>query len=216
MRGRPAIQLGLLVALLASCAAPSPSGPPLTSPGLPRIVLPNPGRPYTSADILRVLRAVPGSSLPAELDRSGVAEALAQAVWTFDGRPYLILAVEGSCGPRGCEFSVQGVPDTADEAKLDHFIFNVDPTSFALTRVYLGLGAFPPEINPQLDAIVRAGVLPQRLEGLTYVSATWLPPPEFGRFQVTYDDGGLEGSRGLKVLVDVRVGSVILIEEFTR
>jgi hypothetical protein len=216
VRERASLWLGPLIALLASCAAPVPSGPVLTTLGVPRIALPNPGRPYTSADILRVLRAAPGSRLPGELVRSEVAEALAQAVWTFDGRPYQILAAEGSCGPRGCELSVQGVPDIADEARLDHYIFNVDPTSFALTRVYLGLAAFPPEINPQLDKIVRAGVPPQRLEGLSYVSATWLPPPEFGRFEVTYDDGGLEGSRGLKVLVDTRLGSVILIEDFTR
>ncbi|MDQ2965333.1 MAG: hypothetical protein M3R57_05750, partial [Chloroflexota bacterium] len=141
---------------------------------------------------------------------------MAQAVWTFDGRPYQVLAANGSCGPGRCELNVHGVPDTADEAGRDHYIFNVDPTSFALSRTYLGLRAFSADIDPQLDAIVRAGVPPHRLKGMSYDSATWLPPPEFGRFEVIYDDGGLEGSRGLKVLVDARLGSVVLIEEFTR
>jgi len=61
-----------------------------------------------------------------------------------------------------------------------------------------------------------AGLPPERLQGLHFDHAEWQLPPEFGRFEVIYDEGGLEGSRALRVVVDVPLGSVILAEDFTR
>jgi hypothetical protein len=216
MRGKQSVRAGLVIAIVASCAAPPPSSPPLGQPEPPRIVLPKPGRPYTAANMLTVLRAAPRSQLSADLVRPEVAEALSLAVWTFDGRPYRVVVAEGSCVPRGCQVSVQGAPNPADEVRSDHYIFDIDLDRFELSPKYVGLRAFPAELHPQLDAIARAALPRDRLEGLAYDSAIWLPPPEFGRFEVTYDEGGLEGSRGLRVLVDARVGSVIRVEEFIR
>jgi hypothetical protein len=206
-------RLGLVCAIVAACASPSPVP---SAPDPPRIVLPEPGRPYTAADLLAVLRAGPGSESPAALFQREVGDALAAAVWTFDGRPYQSLSAEASCGPSRCEISVQGVPDSSEEARIDHYIFDLDLKTLGLTRTYAGLGAFPADLRPRLDEIARAGLPIERLKGLSFRSAMWLPPPEFGRFELTYDEGGLEGSRALRVVVDARLRLVIQAQDFTR
>ena len=213
----------LAFAVASGCAAPQPTTPSLTPSALPtlesgpRISLPEPGRPYSGPDILAFLTEATPDRVPHELVRPEVADALAEQVWTFDGRPYRAVAVGADCDAIACHLSLQGAPATDNpEARNDAYRFDVDPDSLVVTPQQSDLAALPAELNPQLDAMARAAVPAERLHGLAYVSATWLPPPEFGRFELTYDDGGLEGSRALEVLVDARLGAVIIVRDVLR
>jgi hypothetical protein len=204
-RPSAAARIGLLSVAVIACsqAFPPPSG---------RIALPTPGRPYTADAMLAVLEAAPAPMIPRELRRAELAAALAEQIWTIDGRRHEAIEVFVTC-EASCRLSVlAGPPDRF--AARDLYDFTVDRETLDVALQSSELWA-PTGLAAQLDAMAQAAA-PEQLEGLFYERAAWLPPPEFGRFVLEYQkfvaDGG---TQTVHVLLDTRLGQVIRIDDPT-
>lgn len=216
----------LTAALPAGCTAPvppTPSGsqrPPsgqaasgVAAPSAsPVNSLTQPGRPYDAAAILAAMRGSrrPGG-VPAAVQTDEVASAVAESIWTWDGDPWRVIAVGGSCGPASCLLDVAGSP--AASAGADLYSFSVDPDGGSVELLTADLHGYPAALDARLDEVARAGIDPVRLADLALVGARWLPPPEAGRYWLAYRSGGEEGAPGLDVLVDLEAGEVLSIDE---
>ena len=174
-------------------ATPAPSAPEATPSG------PMPARPYAGAAVLQAMRDSrrPGG-VPAELQTDEIAAAVANELWTWNGDPWPVLVIGGSCGPSSCSLEVAGTPSNA--AGADLYLLSVDPATAAVTVESSDLHGYPAQLNAQLQAIAK-DVAPDAIEGLRFASAQWLPT-DAGQYLVAYRSGGEEGSPGVDLLID--------------
>lgn len=208
MRRRHALAPALLVVALTACApAPSVTPPGATAgssapAGAPAI----PGRPYDADALLTGMRESrrPGG-VPDRLQTDAVAVALSRMVWTWDGRPWDMLSIGGACGPSSCTLDVAGSREGASGSDLYGFEVAADG---AVTLVSSDLHAYDASLDERLDRVARAAA-PDLTTGLTYVGASWLPPPDIGQYRLAYRTGGEEGAPGRDLLLDLASGRVV-------
>jgi hypothetical protein len=215
---RRATAPAVLLATVSACAAPQPStvapttaqvaSPTATTSSGMAITLPDPGRPFDAATLLAAMRDSrrPGG-VPDELETDAIASALADAIWTFDGRPWEIIAAGGSCGPNACTLEIAGSPPGA--LGDDAWVFEVVPADSSLKVTTVELRGLPADLPPRLDELTRSLLPTPELEGMTLASARWLPPPEDGTFVLSYRGDGEEGSCGMDVTLDA-AGEAVL------
>ena len=207
--------LAMAVALTACAGVPSPTDSAgAESPGSaePRSAAASatasiggtagePGRPFDAAEILDAMRDSrrPGG-VPEELQTDAIAGALAEEVWTFDGRPWTSIVASGSCGVEACTVELSGAgPEAAGE---DVWVFDIDPSDGSVSLASADLHAVPPTLAESLDELARATDEEGLLDGLIATSVRWLPPPDDGRFVLAYRSGEEEGSCMRDVTVD--------------
>lgn len=173
------------------------------------IALPEPGRPYDASALLAAMRDSrrPGG-VPDALETDAVASALADAIWTLDGRPWSTMAAGGSCGPETCTLEVSGAAAGAETDDL--WVFDVEPGTGAVRVASAELRSLPAGLAADLDGLVRSLVGPAALEGLFVTSTRWIPPPAEGRFVLSYRSGGEEGgSCGTDLTVDALAPEIV-------
>lgn len=210
MASRIFVALMLTLALAACTSTPSPTGSAsVPAPSVTGITEPlvQPGRPYDADAVLQAMRDSrrPGG-VPEALQTDEVASAVAAQLWTFDGQPWAQLVIGGACGPSTCTLDVAGTP--AGAAGSDLYSLSVDPDAASVTLEASDLHGYPAALDAQLDDAAQA-LVGDRLAGLSFVGARWLPPPDGGLFWVSYRSGGEEGSPGLDVLLDPVTGQVV-------
>lgn len=215
------------LAILAGCATavPSPpastatSGSPTPAPApdasagpdrptaTPALALPDAGRPYDAEELLDAMRDSrrPGG-VPGELQDTAIASALAERVWTIDGRPWDTISAGGSCGPEGCTIELSG--STATASGEDLWVFSVEPATGRVELVTADLHAIPDEVAVDLDRLARAADAEGILQGLLFTSARWLPPPAEHRFALAYRSGDEEESCAVDLELDAAAGRV--------
>ncbi len=138
--------------------------------------------------------------VPDALETDAIATALAEQIWTLDGRPWTSVTAAGSCGADACTLELSGVgPEAAGE---DVWVFDIDPSDGSVSRASADLHAVPPTLAASLDELARATDEEGLLEGLLMTSVRWLPPPDDGRFVLAYRSGEEEGSCMRDVTVD--------------
>jgi hypothetical protein len=200
----------LLTLALASCGSPEPSSPAENqTPNL----LPSPssagtpGRPYDGAAILQSMRESrrPGG-VPAQLQTDEIAAAVANELWTWDGRAWPQLIIGGACGDSTCSLEVSGAP--AEAAGADLYVLTIDPASAAVAAEGTDLHGYPAWVEADLRSAALAAA-PDAIEGLTFVSARWLPPPDAGQYWLSYRSGGEEGSPGVDLRLDLASGTLL-------
>jgi hypothetical protein len=196
-------------ALLVACASTSPSptalrsDSPIASVG----VVPEPGRPYGAEDILVAMReSRRPDGVPDEIETDAIAAAVAEHIYTFDGEPWSAVVAGGSCGPETCTLEVGGTPDGA--LGEDLYAFSVTPSTGGVELGSADLRGLPADILVDLDAMARAGLADPPAD-LALLSASWLPPPDAGVFELAYRSGGEEGSCALNVTLDATTERVI-------
>jgi hypothetical protein len=203
---------GALLALaLAACGGPTPS--PTTSLGQPGTASADPspggavGQPYDAAALLAAMREStrPGG-VPDQLETDAVAAAVADQVWTWDGRPWQTLSVGGACGEAECSLELAGSTDGM--AGADLYTFTVEPDAGEVGLELTDLHAYPATLDEELDQMARAAAGDELAE-LAFVSARWLPPPDQGRYWLAYRTGGEEGAPGLDLLLDSTTGGIV-------
>jgi hypothetical protein len=173
----------------------------------PRTSLFTPGRPYEPADILEAMATTPRpDGVPSQLQTDAIAASVAAAIWTFDGAPWDTIVAEGTCG-EACTLEVAGTRDGTDSEDL--WIFTIDPSSGAVNVMAAEARAIPEVVAAELDEIVRALDPAGRLDGMALTSVAWQPPPDEGRFALSYRSGGEEGSCSAELLIDARDGRVL-------
>ncbi|HET6381119.1 MAG TPA: hypothetical protein VFH63_08855, partial [candidate division Zixibacteria bacterium] len=172
------------------------------------VVLPTPGRPYDATAVLAAMRAStrPGG-VPPELQADAIAAAVAEQLWTWDGRPYPVLQVGGTCGPRACSLELAGTPSGA--AGSDLYVFSVVPAASVVRLEAADLHGYPAALDEALDALVRTRLPATELAGLAFTAAAWQPPPNETVMRVAYRSGGEEGAPAVDVIVDVAAGEVL-------
>ncbi|HEX2844127.1 MAG TPA: hypothetical protein VHP64_02670 [Candidatus Limnocylindria bacterium] len=207
--------LAMAVVLTACAGVPSPTGsagaePPASarSPSMAASATAStgpaagePGRPFDAAEILDAMRDSrrPGG-VPEELQTDAIATALAEQVWTFDGRPWTSVVAGGSCGAEACTLELSGAgPEAAGE---DVWVFDIDPSDGSVSLASADLHAVPSALAASLDELARATDGEGLLDGLIVTSVRWLPPPDDGRFVLAYRSGEEEGSCVRDVTVD--------------
>jgi hypothetical protein len=184
---RQALTLAVLALGVAACGGPLPSG---STPGTSAVssasiaasaaVSPPvlPGRPYDAAALLAGMRESrrPGG-VPDQLETDAIALAVSRMVWTWDGQPWNVLSIGGACGPTSCALDVAGSRADAHGSDLYSFEVAADGT---VTLISSDLHAYDASLDERLDRVARAAA-GDLTTGLTYVGASWLPPPHIGR-----------------------------------
>jgi len=220
---RRALALAALVALLTSCAAavpspsasdPAPSATPastqssIPSPDAEGLALPEPGRPLDATTLLAAMRDSrrPGG-VPDELETDAVASAVAEAIWTFAGEPWATMSAGGSCGPETCTLEISGADDGAQGDDL--WVFEVVPSTGAIEVTSADLRSLSPDLIGRLDERTRSLFPSGTFEGLSLTNVRWLPPPDDGRFVLSYRSGGEETSCGTDITVDALVPEIV-------
>jgi hypothetical protein len=170
--------------------------------------VPATGRPYTAAQVLAAMRESrrPGG-VPDEIETETVAEAVAASIWTWDGQPYPLLVIGGSCGPDRCTLEATGSPTEA--AGSDLYAFSVIAQTGATELLESDLHGYPARLDLLLDGVARDQLDASSLTGLALTGATWLPPPQTGVFRALYRSGGEEASPGIDLLIDLLAGRVL-------
>lgn len=191
-------------------AAPSASGPGPGGASTDR----RPGRPYTAADIERELADVP-EEFPDRLRDPALAGAIADALWTYDGRPYAELWLLGSCSTNGaCELTATGRPESGGEESSDVYFWQVPARSSTLVASGPpALKGYPPELASEVDGLVRSLDRDGVLTGLSLLGVEWAVPPPDDGYVARYGTGDEEGARVVQVLVDRSAGQILRIAE---
>ena len=145
--------------------------------------------------------------VPDQLETETVATAVAAAIWTYDGLPYPVLVIGGSCGPDRCTLEVSGTPTGA--AGSDLYAFSVVVGTGAAEILESDLHGYPAMLDAILDEVAREQLDTDTFTGLALTGATWLPPPEAGVFRALYRSGGEEASPGIDLLIDLLAGRVL-------
>ena len=139
--------------------------------------------------------------MPDELETDAITAAVAEQFWTYDGTVWPELVMGGSCGPATCTLEAAGTPPAA--LGEDLYVFTVTPGDARVELAEATLRGLPADLLPALDAAAQETGAAQ-LEGMSLLSARWLPPPDEGRFVLAYRSGGEEGSCSLDVTLDAR------------
>lgn len=212
--------LGLLFALTLGCSSPGNLGTrapthkepytlapptPILSP-LSTVAPTGHGRPYT-AEMIAVELLDVSYDFPPELQTEFIAAALADRIWTHDGRPYREVWITGSCNDgdrRQCDLTVSGLPAFAPtREREDDYFFAVDLGSGMIRpTTEPGGRGLPPELVPQIEALARALDTDGRLEGMQLRNVRWLPPPPDDAYMLDFGNGGLEGDPRTLVTLD--------------
>ena len=137
--------------------------------------------------------------VPDELETDAIAAAVAEHIYTFDGEPWPEIVAGGSCGPETCTLEVGGTPDGA--LGEDLYAFSVLPSTDAVELVSADLRGLPADLLEELDLMARRD-LDDPGSVVELQSASWLPPPDDGVFELAYRSGGEEGSCALNVTLD--------------
>ncbi len=214
---RHAFALAVLALAMVACGGPVPSGatsetaggssafPPTGGSALasPAVA---PGRPYDAAALLTGMRESrrPGG-VPDELETDAIALAVSHMVWTWDGRPWDLLSIGGACGPTSCTLDVAGSRAGSDGSDLYSFEVAADGT---VTLISSDLHAYDASLDETLDRVARAAA-GDLTTGLTYVGASWLPPPDTGLYRLAYRTGGEEGAPGRDLVLDLASGQIV-------
>jgi hypothetical protein len=219
-RAPPLWALAILLAACADVAAPSPTPDPTASasarpshaatpsPTRTGIELPQAGHPFDAGMLLGAMRESrrPGG-VPDELETDAIASALAEAIWTLDGRPWALISAGGSCGPSTCTLEISGAAAGAQGDDL--WIFEIAPGTGDVHLLSTELRSLPTELVDRLDTLTRTLVAGAVLDNLLLTNVRWLPPPDDGQFVLSYRSGGEEGSCGVEVTVDALAGDVV-------
>lgn len=217
-RSRLALGIAAVALVASACSSPTPSAsdpasPPASAASPSAVATPTapaaePGRPYDADQVLAAMRDSrrPGG-VAEELQTQQIASRVADQLWTWDGAPWNTLAIGGTCAPDVCSLEVSGASEGS--AGADLYTFSVDPAGGDVQLTLSDLHAYPASLDERLDGVGRSGVPAASLEGMALIGARWLPPPETGRYWLSYRSGGEEGSPGLDVLVDLPAGSVV-------
>jgi hypothetical protein len=201
--------LALSVALAACAGVPSPTDsvsaePPSMAPSATASVggaAGEPGRPFDAGQILDAMRDSrrPGG-VPEALQTEVIAAALAEQVWTLDGRPWTSVVAGGSCGADACTLELSGAgPDAAGE---DVWVFDIDPSDGSVSLASADLHAVPSTLAASLDELARTTDEEGLLDGLIVTSVRWLPSSDDDQFVLAYRSGEEEGSCMRDVTVD--------------
>ena len=186
----------------------TPASTPTDAPGPTGIELPTPGTPFDAATIMTAMRDSrrPGG-VPDQLETESIAAAVAAAVVTFDALPWTTMAASGSCGADSCTLELAGTrPDSHGD---DVWIFDVRPAAGTVAVTTAGLRGLPNAMLPAIDALARSLLPAAPLEGLLLASVRWLPPPDGGRFALSYRGDGEEGSCGLDLALDAVTPGIV-------
>jgi hypothetical protein len=143
--------------------------------------------------------------VPNQLETDAIATAVSRLIWTWDGQPWTTLSIGGACGPADCSLDVAGSREGAAGSDLYSFAVANDGS---VSLVTADLHAYDTTLDSELDRLARA-VAGDQLAGLAYVGASWLPPPDTGRYWLAYRSGGEEGAPGIDLLLDLASGQVI-------
>lgn len=132
--------------------------------------------------------------VPDQVETDAIAAAVAEAIWTYDGEPWTTMAIGGSCGAATCLLEVAGTGSGA--AGEDLWVFEVTPSTGAVTVTTAELRSLPDELIGELDELMRNEILSPANFSPEWALTTvrWLPPPDDGRFVLSYRSGGEEGS----------------------
>ena len=188
--------------------SPSPSSAPPSEPAVVGIEIPALGHPFDAASLLAAMRDSrrPGG-VPDQIETDAIAADVAGAIWTYGGQPWSTQSVGGSCGPTTCTLEVAGAgPDTQGD---DVWVFAVTPATGEVRLVTAELGSVPPETVMALDELARALDEGGSLRSMRLASASWLPPPDEGQFDLSYRSGGEEGSCGIDLRLDALDAEVV-------
>ncbi|MEO5985483.1 MAG: hypothetical protein ABIW50_08700 [Candidatus Limnocylindria bacterium] len=143
--------------------------------------------------------------VPDQLESRATAGAVADRLWTADGRPWSTIAVGGSCGPEVCSLEVAGSPEGG--VGEDLYVFAIRRDGPEVDMLTTTLGGLSPELVAALDEAARS-TWAGDLVGMVLTSARWSPPPDDAVFALSYRSGGEEGSPGVDLLLDGRRGTV--------
>ena len=173
------------------------------------------GRPYTAEMIAVELLDVP-DDFPPQLQNELIAAALADRIWTYDGRPYREIWITGSCNEPGrtrCDLAVSGLPAFAPTRDWeDAYFFAVDLRSgVILPTTEPGIRGLPAELVPEIEDLARALDADGRLEGMLLRHVRWLPPPPDDAYVVTFGDDN-EGDTMIFVTLDRANRRILSIE----
>jgi hypothetical protein len=168
-------------------APPTPAFSPLATVGPG-----SPGQPYAAADIEPMLAAA-SVGVAAEIRTPQVAAAIADRIWTFDGRPYQEVFIGGSCENGGCEIVVEGVPAFAPTRDTrDVWSLSLDLRTGVFSDSEPALGGFPAELTSGLDALARSLDADGTFRTLPLTRVEWLRPPPDGLWLLRYGSGTQE------------------------
>lgn len=174
------------------------------------------GRPYTPEMIAVELQDVP-YNFPPQLQKDYVAAALADRIWTYDGRPYRDLNISGSCNdgvPIRCDLTVSGLPAFAPTTdNIDGYYFSVDLSSGLVASGSIGLRGFPPEIAPEVDALARSLDTEGRLMKMPLRFVVWNLPPPDDAFRLAYGDNEV-GDLTIFVTLDRANRQILSMEDW--
>jgi hypothetical protein len=204
--------LTFLATLLGGCVstppAPSGSGPGTSATSAEATSSPAPApsngyasaQPYTAAEILAAMRASrrPGG-VPDEVEVQAVAAAIADAIWTFDGRPWSTMSAGGSCGELTCTIEIVGT--NAGSSGQDLWSFDVMRSDWSVSVARRELGAVPDALRDDFDRLARTLVPNGRLDGLVLGAVTWLGPTDANAFELAYRSGNEESSCSIDVVL---------------
>lgn len=193
---------------VTSAPSPPPSSAPASQPSVVGIEIPTPGHPFDAASLLAAMRSSrrPGG-VPDPIETDAIAAEVADAIWTYGGQPWSTQSVGGSCGPTTCTLEVAGAG--ADTQGDDVWVFAVTPGTGEVRLVTAELGSVPPEVVAALDELARALDEGGSLASMLLGSASWLPPPDEGQFDLSYRSGGEEGSCGIDLRLDAVHAEVV-------
>jgi hypothetical protein len=208
---------GMLGTPAASEKAPYTLAPP--TPDLSPLATVAPtghGQPYT-AEMIAVELADVSYNFPPELQTEFIAAALADRIWTYDGRPYREVWFTGSCneGVRiRCDLSLTGLPAFAPtRGDVDTYWFVVHLGSPILgPEAGQALGGFPPDLVPAIDALARSLDIDGRFKAEALRGIDWALPPPDDAFVLTYGDDN-EGDTTIVVTLDRANRRILSIEE---
>lgn len=161
-----------------------------------------PGQPYVSTGVDEAFANSP-AGFPAALRTEQIASAVADAIWTFDGRPYRDMFVDGSCddGGRRCDLTITGLPVYApDRDASDTWFWSVNTGSGLLTSTGTDLRGLPADLVAEADALARRLDNGGQIGDRDLLGATWLPPE--GHVALRYGHGLEEGDPTITMVVD--------------
>ena len=172
-----------------------------------------PGRPYTADDLMPFLVSAP-IGFPADLRRREIAEAVADRVSTYDGRPFRNVFFGGSCENDSCEFNLTGLPDFAPTMDdVDIWSFRADLRTGVVSESGRPLlRGLPPGLPADLGRRVRELETTGRLQGLDVLSTQWVASPDESGYLLRYGRGLEEGDPEWLVMIDAtrtRIVSVV-------